>query len=844
MPFFYDSAVKRVGVDGRTEDALKLLHSRQCSACPLYTSPAKTKSMPPSGADTPLVYVLGEAPGKNEDECGKQFVGRAGDTLRAHIPKWANAYIRFNNVVRTRPPQNRTPEWMEIECCRPSVAADIARTRPQAIFAFGGVPLKWATGQTGVKKWRGRRLAACIDGHICWVYPMYHPAYINRVAGNDDDLGLVFKHDLVRAFQDIKDRTPPPQYIPAIDFDQFPIYYGADHDDLTHVLHHIQQARASGLVTFDHETKHLRPYHADSKLLSTSLAYDDVTMAFAIDHRKALWDGNAKKQILGALTGLFTDQHCAKIAHNLAFDLEWSIVKIAPQLKAHTQPWHDTMVQAYCLDERHDGLSLNDRCIATFGLDLKALSGHLDVANLDEEPVEDVLRYNCGDSYTTHKLHRYQQDQLLRVNQFDVYEMHMTRIPTTVKTQIRGLLVDQDVVITATDTLEQELQGIVADIQEIKEVKQYRRDYGEFNPGSTHHVAKLLTRYLATNLPRTATGTVRTNEDALAEIDHPIAKAILLYRQRTKLKSTYIDPLNLNTDTTCVYPDGMIHTSLNTMFTRTGRTSSNDPNVQNFPARKDKWIRRAIIARPGHTLVSNDYGQIEARVIAMASLDKNFIDALWNKYDVHMEWAERIARAHSAVIGGRRFLTDKDAMKAFRQTTKSDFVFASFFGATADTTAHRLGIPLYKATKLLDEFWEIFSGVREWQERMKKAYAKQGFVETLTGRRRHAPLSANKIINTPIQGTASDIVVNAMDRLSIMAEEQDRPQLQAVLNIHDDLEFELPNETLDSDMDDIIGTMLTVPYTFAQVVPISVETKLGPNWCDFEPVGDFFSNEW
>ncbi len=192
-------------------------------------------------------------------------------------------------------------------------------------------------------------------------------------------------------------------------------------------------------------------------------------------------------------------------------------------------------------------------------------------------------------------------------------------------------------------------------------------------------------------------------------------------------------------------------------------------------------------------LMEFDHGQLEARVIAMFSQDKVFVKALWERYDVHAEWARRIALAYPSRIGGKKNLDDKAVMKTFRNDVKNQFVFPLFFGATLGKTAHELSIPVEAIQPLYDEFWRTFSGVKAYQETMEAFYRKHGYVSCLTGRRRHAPLSYNQIINSPIQGTASDLVVDAMDRLS----EMDIWEYQACLNVHDSLMFVIEEDELE-----------------------------------------------
>jgi DNA polymerase I-like protein with 3'-5' exonuclease and polymerase domains len=235
-----------------------------------------------------------------------------------------------------------------------------------------------------------------------------------------------------------------------------------------------------------------------------------------------------------------------------------------------------------------------------------------------------------------------------------------------------------------------------------------------------------------------------------------------------------------------------------------------------------------------------DYGQIEARTIAMASKDPSFCKALWERYDVHMDWAERIARAYPDRIGGKEYLTDKAVMKTFRGDVKNQWVFPLFYGATLNKVSNELTIAADVLKPLYEEFWKTFSGVKDYQDRMEKTYKKQGYVECLTGRRHRAPLSYNQMINLPIQGTASDIVVDGMDRLS----ETDVWEYQASLNVHDSLVFVLEENELDDHAETIIKEMLGCKFDFINV-PLVVEASVSKtNWSSMEPIGEFASDEW
>jgi DNA polymerase-1 len=235
-----------------------------------------------------------------------------------------------------------------------------------------------------------------------------------------------------------------------------------------------------------------------------------------------------------------------------------------------------------------------------------------------------------------------------------------------------------------------------------------------------------------------------------------------------------------------------------------------------------------------------DFGQIEARVIAMASRDRNFTKSLWDRYDVHLNWAEKIAYAYPDRVGGKNNLKDKKVMKTFRGDVKNQWVFPLFFGASLFKVSNELRIPDEHLKSLYDEFWCTFEGVKDYQNRMEKDYKKKGYVECLTGRRRRAPLSYNQIINSPIQGTASDIVVDGMNRLS----ELEDWEYQANLNIHDSLTFILDEDELEERTEVIVREMLGCRFPFINV-PLTVEVSIGTeNWQHMQELGTFSSDEW
>jgi DNA polymerase-1 len=266
--------------------------------------------------------------------------------------------------------------------------------------------------------------------------------------------------------------------------------------------------------------------------------------------------------------------------------------------------------------------------------------------------------------------------------------------------------------------------------------------------------------------------------------------------------------------------------------------NSSDPNIQNQPKHGDsKEVRRQI--RPGGDLriVACDYSGIQARNVAMESRDPRLVKAFWDGYDIHGDWAHRIARhAPQWLKGGT--LKDKDTFKIYRQKAKNGMVFASFFGAGAATVGRHLSIPEEIARDLIEEFWDSFPKIKNWHLTLKENYHSTGYVEALSGFRRHAPVSYNEMINTPIQSDEAIIICDAMARLS----EKDDPRLQPNIEVHDDLTFILPKHEVDKCVEIIVKEMLTISFPWINV-PLGVEVSVGKDWYDMEKLGEFTSDK-
>lgn len=262
-------------------------------------------------------------------------------------------------------------------------------------------------------------------------------------------------------------------------------------------------------------------------------------------------------------------------------------------------------------------------------------------------------------------------------------------------------------------------------------------------------------------------------------------------------------------------------------------------NIQNWPKKNNSYIRRQIKAPKGHLMVCVDFGQIQARNIAMLSKDKRFVEALFKDYDIHMVWTKKVINAYPEVVNLKSINTWQDLeeikLSKFRDKIKNKLVFPWFFLSSYKSTARDLSVPINVMENIYNEFWEYFEGVRKWQKTVIAHYKKYGYVEDLLGRRRHAPINYTELSNTPVQGMEVAIVSDTMNELSRTSYMLNKPQIQPIMNQHDDLPFYIPNETLEEDIELIAKIMVKPRFDWINV-PLTVEISVGRNWNDQEKI--------
>ena len=731
------------------------------------------------------------------------------------------------------------------EAYKKHIEEAVRRHNPYLLILAGKDAAKAVLGDGSVESYRGKPLRAQIASKSVWVFVIHSVAEMSQMT----DEG---RHDKVsyEEWQRTREKDIVTMMSPA---------YIAKRPEVVGV----QQAKDAKLscgyldlsaieyvvscmgdtIAFDIETNGLRPYAAGSRVLSIALSDGDRTVCFPVAHPKHVWSKPDAERLFHLLRSVFCgDRHL--VAHNLPFDLEWLAHFFGQDIL--TSDYGDTLGLAFCMNpgppgNGPSGLSLGQLCRQYFGFSLKKLtSGAAAVSRLESANVSQVCEYNALDAYWTAQLHRRLVCEMESSGQQAAYKMHMQRIPALVQAQLLGVPVNQEIREMLASRGQQEIVRVEAELSEMEEV----RGSG-LNPHSPSSVGDFILNVLKDERICDDDGKVNTRRDTLEVIapDHRSVRAILELRNQHKLVSTFVDRFDPNHSKALCFPDGKVHGTYKVSGTRTGRLSSADPNLQNIPKRRAKHVRSQFSAPEGWVWLACDQGQIEARVLAMASKDENWVQSIWAGTDVHMEWTERAAQ-----VSPRWARMIEEDRKGARGIVKNAWVFPAFYGSSFKSIARNMGFDqegarvMDDAEGLFNEFWQEFSGIKKWQENLWENYKKTGVVRSLTGRVRVAPLSWNMVINSGIQGAASDITVDAHVRLWQRSVQDGKPWLTPRWLIHDDLAMLVPMDEVQYAAQALVDEQLGFKAPWVNV-PLSAELEVGVDYSRMVAVETWRSDE-
>lgn len=527
-----------------------------------------------------------------------------------------------------------------------------------------------------------------------------------------------------------------------------------------------------------------------------------------------------KPDALAALKPVLEDPAVRKTGQNIKYD---AVVLAGEGIRLEGIET-DTMVLSYLLEPNWGKHSL-ERLAAHYLRERKTPYQEVtgkgkSAVTMDKVPVETAAAYSCQDADFALRLRDELRPRLRDLKMEALYEeVEKPLIPVLASMEEAGVKVDRRALQALSAELGRDLERLTARIIELAGVS--------FNINSPRQLAEILFDKL--NLPASrktrVTKSLSTSLETLEELKplHPLVGEVLEYRQLAKLKSTYADAL-----TALINPrTKRIHTSYNQAVAATGRLSSSEPNLQNIPVRGEmgRRFRRAFIAEKGHALLAADYSQIELRVLAHLSRDPALIKTFLEDRDIHDETARR-------VFGEAAGLFPEDLRRRAKVIN-----FSIIYGAGAYSTARELETTPAEAQRFIDRYFEEYPGVRDFLDRVVREATDRGFVETLFGRRRPVPelRQENKAtqqagrriaLNTPIQGTAADLMKKAMVEIARGLQDR-RLRSRMILQVHDELVFEAPEAERDALEKLVRGRMESV---FPLAVPLKVHLGWGAHW--------------
>lgn len=613
-----------------------------------------------------------------------------------------------------------------------------------------------------------------------------------------------------------RDISPDKKASSEVYYDNYCLVFSDD--ELEKLINRIKEAAE---VSLDLETTSAEPMRAKIVGVSLSAApheafYIPVAHRSLVVSRKQL----SLDHVLERLKSIVEDERVKKIGQNLKYDYI-VLEKYGLRLRGMVC---DTMIAAHLLDSSRMSYSLDE--LAKIYLDHNTIT-YKDVTgsgrskiDFEEVDLEKAKVYACEDADVALLLCRKLLPLVEEKNVMKVYkEVFLRLIEVLARVEINGVKVDSSRLKELSAEFQDGLERLANDI--------YVQVGYEFNLNSPIQLRDVLFGKLM--LPKkklTRTGEPSTDVDVLNDLSrlHPVPQKILEYRGLSKLKSTYVDalPRLVNPET------GRIHTSFNQVGTSTGRVSSSDPNLQNIPIRSEEGrrIREAFVPEEGYVLLSADYSQIELRLLAHFSGDEGLRAAFRAGSDIHNRTASEI------------FGVPEDTVTPDMRRLSKSINFGIIYGISAFGLARQLGTSVSIARNYMNEYFRRYSSVKKYMEDLVRVAQDRGYAETILGRRRPIPelestdrtvrgIGERTAINTPIQGSAADILEIAMVKIHDKLSSGYKSKM--ILQVHDELLFEIYKDELDV-VSEVVKEEMEGALTLE--VPLRVDIGVGHSWAE------------
>jgi len=598
----------------------------------------------------------------------------------------------------------------------------------------------------------------------------------------------------------------------------------------------VDRAMKKGVVAVDLETNSLDS--AAAKMVGVCLAVDDNEACYIplahIGGGGDMFGADAPKQIpmkeaLDILEPMLHALHVLKIGQNFKYDLGVFQRYEGNGKTLHPAPYDDTMLISYALEAGLRGHGMDAMSELYFGhkaIPFKEIAGTgKSQKTFDQIELDVATPYAAEDADVTLRLWKFLKPKLATENVATAYETLDRPLPAvTAQMENQGIKVDRSELNRLSGLFAQKMAGLEDEAYELAGTK--------FNIGSPKQIGEILFDNMGLEGgKKTKTGAWQTGVDVLEKLadgGEALPRIVLDWRQYSKLKSTYTDALvaQINPDT------GRVHTSYSLAATTTGRLSSSDPNLQNIPIRTEmgRKIRDAFVAETGHVLVAADYSQIELRLLAHIADLKTMKQAFADGVDIH------------ALTASEMFGVPLDEMTPEVRRNAKAINFGIIYGISAFGLAKNIGISRTEASDYIKTYFEKFPGIKAYMEEAKAEAREHGFITTIMGRKCHIKgirdsnqmsraFAERQAINAPIQGAAADIMRRAMIKMPKAIKDVEGARL--LLQVHDELVFEVPESAADKLINVVVPTMETAHKPAIEIsVPLLVEANAAKNWND------------
>ncbi len=599
-----------------------------------------------------------------------------------------------------------------------------------------------------------------------------------------------------------------------------------DNEEALRVL--VQSIRGAGGMALDTETTSEDPWHAELVGISCAMAPGEAYY-IPVGHIHTIDGQDNGKQlplayVLEHLKPVLEDASIHKYLHNAKYDMQ---ILLRNGISVRGLAF-DTMVGAYLTDPGRRGLGLKDQVFQRLGhvmTPIQQLIGTGSKAiSMAQVPIRQAADYAGADADMTLRLVAPITEELRRHNLLDVfYNIEMPLLPVLMQMEIYGVALDGDFLRQLDERLSEQIGALETAI--------YDSVGHRFNINSTKQLGDIL----FTELRLPAGKKNKTGYSVSADVieglrgKHPMVDSLLEYRQLTKLKSTYVDGLLALMDPVT----GRVHTTFSQTTASSGRLSSSNPNLQNIPVRTEvgRQIRRAFLADPSYILLTADYSQFELRILAHITHEPRLVEAFNNDEDIH------------TITAASLFNVPLNEVTKDQRRLAKTVVYAVLYGQSAFGLAQVTGMSNLESAEFIRRYHETFPRIKGYVDSTLNQARKQGYVNTLYGRKRFFPdmhglpfserqALEREAINMPIQGGNADLIKIAMIRIQHLIEQQ-RMKTRMILQVHDELVFEVPVEELEKTRRMVRREMEGVAKLD---VPIKVEMKQGKNWYEAEPM--------